>query len=143
MGLVDRMGASSPHFPAAELACHHCGVNRCSQALVDALEMFRALAGKPVIVNSAYRCAQYNSQVGGAAKSQHVEGLAADIRVMGMTAVQLEALALRIVTIRGIGRADHGQYIHIDLRPAPTLARWCYGSDGKWCSYYPPLAEAA
>ena len=137
------MGASGLHFPAAELACHHCGINRCTQALVDVLEAFRARVGKPVIVSSAYRCAPYNAQVGGAGKSQHVEGLAADIRVAGMTAVQLEAIALRIAAIRGIGRADFGQYIHIDLRPAPTLARWCYGSDGKWCSYYPVLAEAA
>ena len=137
------MGATGPNFSEAEMACHHCGVNKCTQALVDALEAFRALAGRPVIVNSAYRCAKYNAQVGGAAKSQHVAGLAADIRIAGMTAVQLEALAQRIAAIRGIGRSDQGQYIHIDVRRSPALARWCYGTDGKWCRYYPALAEAA
>ena len=136
------MGATGPHFSESELACPHCGVNGCQQGLVDALESFRETAGKPVAVDSAYRCEQHNAQVGGAGKSEHVEGLAADIRVEGMTAAQLEALARQNPQIRGIGRDDHRNYIHIDVRPTPTLARWCYAEDGKWCSYYPP-GEAA
>jgi len=75
------MGATGPHFSEAELACHHCGVNGCKQSLVDALEAFRAIVGKPVIVSSAYRCPQHNAEAGGAGRSEHVEGLAADIRV--------------------------------------------------------------
>jgi uncharacterized protein YcbK (DUF882 family) len=137
------MGATGPHFSEVELACHHCGVNECKQSLVDALEAFRAIAGKPVIVSSAYRCPQHNAEAGGAGRSEHVEGLAADIRVEGMTATQMEALARKIPAIRGIGRNDHQQYIHVDVRPTLTVARWCYSPDGKWCSYYPPLAEAA
>jgi uncharacterized protein YcbK (DUF882 family) len=135
------MGASSSHFSDAELACRHCSVNGCTQALVDALEAFRALVGKPVKVDSAYRCPEHNAAIGGAGKSEHVEGLAADIRVEGMTAVELEAAARKIPPIRGIGRDDHQQYIHVDVRPTPTLAQWCYAADGKWCGYYPPSAD--
>ena len=137
------MGATGPHFSEAELACHHCGVNECKQSLVDVLETFRAILGKPVIVSSAYRCPQHNAEAGGAGRSEHVEGLAADIRVEGMTATRLEALARNIQAIRGIGRNDHQEYIHVDVRPTLTLARWCYAPDGKWCSYYAPLPEAA
>ena len=137
------MGATGPHFSDAELACPHCHVNNCRQGLVDALETFRSRVGRPVIVDSAYRCPQHNSQVGGAGKSEHVEGLAADLRVNGMTAAELEAVARRIPAIRGIGRADFQDYLHIDVRPTRTLANWCYSANGKWCSYYPPLAEAA
>jgi len=137
------MGASGPHFSATELACHHCGVNECTQSLVDALEAFRAIVGKPVVVSSAYRCQQHNAEAGGADRSEHVEGLAADIRVKGMPAAQMEALARKIPAIRGIGRNDHQEYIHVDVRPTLTLARWCYRPDGKWCGYYPPLAEGA
>ncbi|HSP66920.1 MAG TPA: D-Ala-D-Ala carboxypeptidase family metallohydrolase [Bryobacteraceae bacterium] len=138
-----RVGATGPHFSEAELACHHCGVNQCKQALVDALEAFRTIVGKPVVVDSAYRCPQHNADSGGAVKSEHVEGLAADIRVNGISATELEAAARKIHAIRGIGRNDHQQYIHVDVRPTLTLARWCYSPDGQWCSYYPPLAEAA
>ena len=137
------MGATGPHFSDNELACRHCGVNGCQKGLVDALEAFRALVGKPVMVDSAYRCPQHNAQVGGAGKSEHVEGLAADIRVEGMTAAELEAVARRIPAIRGIGRADHQDYVHVDVRPTRTVASWCYSAGGQWCSYYPPLAEAA
>lgn len=134
------MGATGPHFSDAELACHHCGANECTQALVDALEAFRALTGKPVIVSSGYRCRKHNAEAGGVGKSQHVEGLAADIRVEGLTAVELEAAARKIHAIRGIGRNDHRQYVHIDVRPTLTLARWCYSPDGTWCGYYAPFS---
>lgn len=137
------MGATGPHFSKAELACHHCGVNECRQPLVDALEAFRVLVGKPVIVSSAYRCPQHNAEAGGAGRSEHVDGLAADIRVNGMTASELEVMARKIRAIRGIGRNDHEQFIHVDVRPTLTLAQWCYSSDSRWCSYYPPLPEAA
>lgn len=102
------------------------------------LEEFRALVNQAVIVNSAYRCPEHNAQVGGAGKSEHVEGLAADIRVERLTAAQLEAIARKILAIRGIGRDDRRRYVHVDVRATVTLARWCYDSDGKWCSYYPP-----
>jgi uncharacterized protein YcbK (DUF882 family) len=137
------MGATGPHFSDTELACRHCGVNACAQVLVDALEAFRARVDRPVLVNSAYRCPEHNAQAGGAGKSEHVAGLAADIRVAGMTAAELEDVARQIPAIRGIGRDDHHDYVHIDVRPTPTVARWCYAVDGKWCGYYPPLAEAA
>ena len=121
------MGATGPHFSDAELACPHCHVNDCRQELVDALEAFRASVGRPVRINSG--------------KSEHVAGMAADIRVEGMTATQLESIALSISAIRGIGRDDRQQYIHIDVRSAPTLARWCYSAGGQWCSYYPPIIQ--
>ena len=132
--------ANGPHFSDSELACPHCGVNGCQQRLVDALEAFREKVGRPVIVNSAYRCAAHNAAVGGTPHSEHMQGLAADIRVDGMTAAEMEAAARMILAIRGIGRADHQNYVHVDVRNTLTLARWCYEPDGKWCGYYPPKA---
>lgn len=50
-------------------------------ALVDnVLDPLREAYGKPIIVSSGYRCAKLNRVVGGAAKSQHIKGQAADIR---------------------------------------------------------------
>ncbi len=138
------MGATGPHFAEAELACHHCGVNGCTQRLVDALEAFRALVGKPVIVDSAYRCAVKNSETPNAAKgSEHVKGEAADIRVQGMTAAELEAVARKVLAIRGIGRDDVRGYIHVDVRPTLTLARWTYDAAGRWVAYQPPAEKVA
>ena len=44
-----------------------------------------AVGGKPIIVNSAFRCKQVNDAVGSSDKSQHRLGCAADIRVPQMT----------------------------------------------------------
>ncbi len=128
--------ASSEHFSDAELACAHCGKNETTQALVDALEAFRAAVGKPVLINSAYRCPIHNAAVGGAPNSQHMLGEAADIRVTGMTAGQLEAIARTIPAIKGIGRAPHQGYVHIDVRQSPEVVAWCYDMDGKTIPYY-------
>lgn len=44
-----------------------------------------AISGKPIIVNSAFRCKEVNDAVGSKDTSQHRIGCAADIRVPGMT----------------------------------------------------------
>lgn len=130
-------GAMSAHFSEAELACHH-GVNGCTQLLVDTLEEFRAKVGnKPVTVADAFRCSRCNSALrNSATHSQHMLGLAADVSVAGMTAAQLEAVARTIPAIHGIGRNDHKNFLHLDVRE--THAAWCYNADDKVELYYAP-----
>jgi uncharacterized protein YcbK (DUF882 family) len=125
------MGISSEHFSDQELACHHCGVNACTQELVDALEQFRAAVGKPVVVDDAYRCAAHNATTPNAAKnSQHQDGTAADVKVPGMSAREMYAVAKNIPAFQqgGIGVAEIQNYIHLDVRG--SVARWCYNEHG-------------
>ena len=42
--------------------------------------MVRVHMGKPIFVNSGYRCKKLNEMVGGVQKSMHTKGLAADFR---------------------------------------------------------------
>lgn len=50
------------------------------ETLVDCvLDPLREAWGKPIIVNSGYRCSMLNTIVGGARNSQHLRGEAADI----------------------------------------------------------------
>lgn len=51
----------------------------------ELLEQVRALLGKPILVNSAFRSKPVNDAVGSKDSSQHRIGCAADIRVPGMT----------------------------------------------------------
>jgi hypothetical protein len=54
--------------------------------LADFLEQVKVVLGnKPIMINSAFRCAEVNKAVGSSDKSQHRRGCAADIRVPGMT----------------------------------------------------------
>lgn len=51
-------------------------------ALVDnVLDPVREWYGKPIYVNSGYRCPELNKAVGGVSTSQHMKGQAADIDV--------------------------------------------------------------
>lgn len=54
-------------------------VNNLTQLVDNVLDPLREAFGKPIIVNSGYRCPELNKAVGGAKTSQHVKGLAADI----------------------------------------------------------------
>ncbi|MEM8921607.1 MAG: D-Ala-D-Ala carboxypeptidase family metallohydrolase, partial [Pseudomonadota bacterium] len=64
-----------PHFHQAELACRcsrFCGGEYWHDPdFLDALERLRALVGKPLVINSGHRCAQWNAAVGGAPLSMH------------------------------------------------------------------------
>ena len=51
------------------------------QLCKEVLEPLRSFVGKPIIINSGYRCNQLNIRVGGAYASQHTLGEAADIRL--------------------------------------------------------------
>lgn len=51
-------------------------------ALVNnVLQPLRQSLGKPVVINSGFRCPELNKAVGGSPNSQHMAGEAADIRV--------------------------------------------------------------
>lgn len=55
-------------------------VKSCLAALTDnILDPLRKAWGKPIYVNSGYRCPALNKAVGGVASSQHLLGQAADI----------------------------------------------------------------
>lgn len=45
----------------------------------NVLDPLRKLFGKPITVNSGYRCPELNKAVGGSKTSDHVKGFAADI----------------------------------------------------------------
>lgn len=52
---------------------------RLTTLVTHVLDPLREMYGKPIIVNSGYRCPQLNAAVGGAKNSQHMRGEAADI----------------------------------------------------------------
>lgn len=53
--------------------------------VANILDPLREAYGKPIVVSSGYRSPKLNRAVGGAAKSQHVTGQAADIHTLSDT----------------------------------------------------------
>ena len=81
----------STHFQLHEFACTDGSKPVfLSQALVDILEAIRVHFGRPVTITSGYRTVSYNAGLKNSSKkSQHCNGLAADIKVEGHTAWRL------------------------------------------------------
>lgn len=54
-------------------------IDSLSDLVENVLDPARERIGKPITVNSGYRCPELNKAVGGATTSQHVKGEAADL----------------------------------------------------------------
>lgn len=108
----------SAHFTYEELACRHCGVASYDPVLLCCLEELRRIVGRPLRIVSGYRCPQHNRAVGGAPRSQHVLGRAADIPRGYATERQAAAAGFLGVGMRGPWAT------HVDVRS--TRARWTY-----------------
>ena len=57
-------------------------VENLQQLVTHVLDPMREAWQQPIIVTSGYRCPRLNAAVGGAVKSQHCSGQAADIRTV-------------------------------------------------------------
>ena len=99
------------------------------------LDPLRRHVGKPITVTSAYRSPAVNSKVGSTSKSQHTKGQAADIKVSGVTALDLaaEVLALGLPFDQLITYDDKG-HVHISYKPQPRRQqlRHVAGTYEKW-----------
>jgi uncharacterized protein YcbK (DUF882 family) len=118
------------NFRSEEFACPCCGWADIDPRLVAGLQKLREALGKPIRINSGCRCARHNKRIGGAPKSQHAQGRAADISVAGMGARDLYAAARGLFS--GYGVDDERAFLHVDTRDKP--ARWCYrgGRETAW-----------
>jgi len=89
----------------------------------EILDPIREAAGVPIIVTSGYRPAALNALVGGAANSDHLYGLAADIHALGHSVDWLLGVIRRIAPDLPLKKAIHefGAWVHvsIDLGNAP------------------------
>ena len=112
----------SEHFAKSEFVCHCCGrgADKIDPRLVELLEQLRALAGKPVHLNCAYRCPTHNAEVGGVPNSQHMLGTAADITIPEIGFERAREL-VESIDFDGTGfyppLEDGGAwFIHVDVR---------------------------
>lgn len=109
----------SPHFVLLEMACKD-GSDKVlySTELMDKLEKLRAYGGFTVHINSGYRSPSYNRRIGGASKSQHTLGTAADIVVKknGKTVSAKKICCLcQDLGFKGVAYISESA-VHVDMR---------------------------
>ena len=82
------------HFSLREFECRCCKRVKLHPALVAKLQKLRKMWQRPLVLTSGYRCALHNAEVGGALRSKHLTGSAADICVMARDQTYFRLLAL-------------------------------------------------
>jgi uncharacterized protein YcbK (DUF882 family) len=104
------------HFKVREFACKDGSqVVFIDDHLVSVLDILRNKLGKPVIITSGYRTPTRNKDVGGAKYSYHMRGMAADIRVNGVSAKEL-ANELNAIVPDECGIIVYKSWVHFDVR---------------------------
>lgn len=99
------------YFKIDDFKCPCCGVNNIDPFLVEMLDVARARAGIPFVINSGYRCIKHNKEVKGTFNSSHLIGKAVDIDTQGI----LDRY-LMVESLLGIG------FIRIEIAPTWTHA---------------------
>jgi uncharacterized protein YcbK (DUF882 family) len=110
----------SEHFQDKEFCCHCCGeLKVIDPKLLAGLEKLRAMINRPIHINSGYRCEKHNQRIGGASKSYHLKGMAADISVKGMDSQELFSYCETINEFHGLG--CYRSWVHVDTREKMTV----------------------
>jgi uncharacterized protein YcbK (DUF882 family) len=114
------MQSPTRHFSWHELGHPPAKHQATTRHLAHHLEHLRMLkSDRPLTILSAYRDPSRNRAVGGATRSLHLEGAAADIPKGYARTADAEAAGFV-----GIGSRD-GWAVHVDVRDGPP-ARWTY-----------------
>lgn len=110
--------------------CGKCDPILLDDALVTWLQKIRDHFGRSVTVNSGYRCPKHNAdpKVGGSSSSHHMKGMAADIRVQGVTPEEVAKYA-ESIGIQRIGLYTKKSFVHIGS--ATTKNFWLNDSKNK------------
>lgn len=110
-------------FNEKEFVCRCCGelppfARENIEALVEnVLDPLRERYGKPIIVNSGYRCAKHNKEVGGAPRSQHMAGEAVDIRPIANYTNELKRLRQLIIESRNFDQLIvYKNFLHVSWK---------------------------
>lgn len=104
------------HFKVKEFACKDGSqVVFIDDYLVSILDILRNQIEKPVIITSGYRTPEWNKKSNGAKYSYHMRGMAADIRVDGMSAKEIANKLNKIVPDE-CGIIVYRNWVHFDVR---------------------------
>jgi uncharacterized protein YcbK (DUF882 family) len=108
-----------------------CGRDMPTNVMVNIIELAKNLqvlrdeVKKSIQITSGYRSPEHNAKVKGAKNSQHITGMAADIKVAGMTPKQVAEVIERLIAEKKMKEGGIGIYktwLHYDHRN--TKARW-------------------
>lgn len=117
------------YFDSWEFTCKcGCDTNLMDDDFIDKLDDLRHELGFPLIINSGYRCPEYNDKISSTGKhGPHTTGRAVDISAGHSYAIEILAMGYKH-GFRGFGIKQHGRhrFIHLDDLPRSFLTIWSY-----------------
>lgn len=87
------------------------------------LDLTRVYIGKPIYINSGYRCKKLNEMVGGVINSMHTKGLAADFRTEFSPDIETmyNYLNIRKEKFQITELIKHERFIHMAVSQSLTI----------------------
>jgi len=85
--------------------------------LAKNLQVLRDEVKKPIKITSGYRPAELNAKIGGATKSRHITGEAADFKIEGYTPKQVAAIIEKLIAagkMKEGGLGTYSTWVHYD-----------------------------
>ena len=102
------------NFTLSEFACKDgSSVILLDYELIEKLQKLRDAVKKPIRITSGYRSAAYNKRCGGIATSNHLIGKAADIKISGMSPLEVAKVA---DTFGFLGIGVYPTFTHVDTQ---------------------------
>ena len=105
-----------PNFSKTEFDCHHTGENKMRPEFMEILQQIRTVYDKPMVITSGYRSPLHPIEARKSKAGEHTYGLAADIAVRGVDAMDLIVVAYGHGVRRiGVNQKGDGRYLHIGV----------------------------
>lgn len=124
----------SKNFTLSEFACNDGSKEiTVNYELIELLQQLRDTLGKPIKVTSGYRTVTYNKKCGGIATSHHLTGKAADLKVSGVTPLEV-AKAADEMGFMGIG--VYPTFTHVDVCGSVTGKKIYWKQNSKGVKSY-------
>lgn len=92
-------------------------ISHLTQLAVQLERVRHALGDNPLIISSGYRCPELNQAVGGALRSAHMEGWAADFTCPAFGTPLQIVRALTAANLPFDKLIQEGRWVHISFRP--------------------------
>ena len=131
----------SKNFVSTEFDCKGkgcCSSTKVDEKLITYLQQIRDHFGKSININSGYRCKTHNANIGGASKSNHMDGKAADIQKFnGIDPIEIARYA-ESIGVLGIGVYSWG--VHIDTRTSKYF--WYDGGESNVKTFGTPTYKS-
>lgn len=122
MAMTPKEWETLDNFSRIEFLCACCGQEQMQMPFMKALQQMRGLLDAPILITSGYRCLNHNKNVGGAERSYHLRGRAADL--VAPTSAWRYCIVQSAMKVGFTGIGIYEGYIHVDDREGHEPVMW-------------------